>query len=98
MADRRHRWVWVALADATVKVSLEGVEDGADLTRAAYLELGLDKKGAALMDVRLFCTEGGVRGCAISPRDALELLPLPGSTVEATMVAAAPVNEAGACM
>ena len=79
--------VWVALADAAVKVSLAGVEDGADLTQAAYLQLGLDKKGVALVDVRLFrTTMGGVRGEAILPQATGASLPPPGSTLEAVLV------------
>ena len=78
-------FVWVRLADAMVKVTLAGVEDGADLTKAAYLELGLDKKGLALVDIRLFRTMDGARGDAILPQDTGDRLPSPSSIVEAVL-------------
>jgi len=84
MADRRS-FVWVRHAGAMVKVSLAGVEDGADLTKAAYLELGLDKDGVALHRVQIL-----VDGARILPQDAGDRLPSSCSTVEAVVVPVAP--------
>lgn len=87
-----HGFVFVQYCDACVEVSLADVARGTQLTRAAYLELGLDKKGLALVDVRLFRVEGGAR-VLIQPQDTGDRLPSSGSTVEAVLV---PVASAGA--
>jgi hypothetical protein len=82
-------FVWVRLADAAVKVPLVGVEHGADLIKAAYLELGLDKKGLALIELRLFfCAVDGARGDVLPPLCAGSLLPSSGSILEADMASA----------
>ena len=92
MAALLRSFIWVQFADATVKVSLADVEDGADLAEAAYDKLGLDKKGVALVDVRLFRTTGCGRGAAIQPRDTGDRLPPPGSTVEVSLAPVASVR------
>ena len=78
-------YVLVQYGDACVEVSLAGIARGTQLAKAAYLELGLDKKGLALVDFRLFRTLDGERGDAILPQDTGDRLPSPCSIVEAVL-------------
>ena len=79
-------FVFAQFGDGCVEVSLAGITRGTQLAKAAYLELGLDKKGVALVDVRLFRIAGGVRSDAILPLDMGSRLPSSGSFVEAVLV------------
>ena len=86
MATSSNGYVFVQLGDAYIEVSLAGIERGTQLIEAAFYKLGLDKKGVALVDFRLFRAVDGVRGDAIPPLGTGDLLPSSGSMLQAALV------------